>query len=90
VQIIQGDIKLTVNDFENIEITKSNKNGEKNIHVAIPSKDLTKSNNADSFFGLNYFDAYGLSSFINLHLTIESQDKKSPASYTITYSSGDP
>ena len=42
VQIISGDIKVDVHDFEKISITKSNKPGSKNIHIVIPPKDLTK------------------------------------------------
>ena len=40
--------------------------------------------------GSSDMTSFGLSSFINLHITVESQDHSKAAAYTITYSSGDP
>jgi hypothetical protein len=34
--------------------------------------------------------SFGLSTFVHLHITVESQDHSKSASYTITYSSGSP
>jgi len=34
--------------------------------------------------------SFGLSTFVHLHITVESQDSKEKALYSITYSSGNP
>jgi hypothetical protein len=86
VQVLSGDLKVAVHDFEKIDITKTNKAGSKNIHIVIPPKDLAKEQKQ---LGQSYMTSFGLSSFVHLHLIVTSQDPKQSAIYTITYSSGE-
>ncbi len=73
-----------MHDFEQISISKTNPSGSKNIHIKIPPKGTGKVKSSDNQLG-----SLGLSHFVHLHITVESQDHAQQASYTITYSSGD-
>lgn len=86
IQILSGDLKVGVHDFEKVDLTKTNPKGTKNIHITIPPKDLVP---VEKELGTTHMSSFGLSNFIHLHLTIESQDLSKPASYSITYSSGE-
>jgi hypothetical protein len=87
IQIISGDLKVGVHDFEKVDLIKTNTKGSKNIHITVPPKDLTA---AEKELGVTHMSSFGMSSFVHLHVTIESQDHNLPASYSITYSSGQP
>jgi hypothetical protein len=38
IQISHGDIDVILTDFGKVNITKSNKKGENNIHIVVPPK----------------------------------------------------
>jgi hypothetical protein len=38
IQIVSGDIKVQINDFDSTALTKISKKGNNNIHIMIPSK----------------------------------------------------
>ena len=78
---------MAVKDFQKIDIVKSNQKGSKNVHITVPPKDMS---NEGKELGSTHMSSFGLSSFVHLHITVESQDHSKPASYTITYSSGAP
>ncbi len=80
-------MKVEVNDYVGIAIKKENKKSVKNIHIAIPPKDLKKTKATTLASSLNPFQFS--SNFVHLHLSIQSQDSKSTASYIITYSNGE-
>lgn len=86
VQVLSGNIKVAVHDFEKIDINKSNAANSKNIHIVIPPKDLVRESKQ---LGQTYMTSFGLSSFTHLHLVVSAQDPKQSAIYTITYSSGE-
>lgn len=85
IQILSGDIKVGVHDFEKVDLTKTNPKGSKNIHITVPPKDLTP---AEKELGTTHMSSFGMSNFVHLHVTIESQDLSKTASYSITYSTG--
>jgi hypothetical protein len=87
VQVTSGDVKVSVKDFEKIDIAKSNQKGSKNVHITVPPKDMSKESRE---LGSTHMSSFGLSNFVHLHITVESQDHSKPATYTITYSSGAP
>lgn len=87
IQITSGDLKVEVNDYAGIAIKKENKKGVNNIHIAIPPKDLKKTKATTAVASLSSFQFSA--NFVHLHLSIQSQDTKSPASYIITYSNGE-
>lgn len=41
IQIISGDLKVGVHDFEKVDLIKTNPKGSKNIHITVPPKDLS-------------------------------------------------
>jgi len=85
IQIMSGDLKVEISDLSSISIKKQNKKGTNNIHISIPPKDLQKpKNEATTTVSSFQFSA----NFVHLHLTVQSQDPKLPASYIITYSNG--
>ncbi len=40
IQILSGNIRVEVHDFAQVNITKSNTGGSKNIHIVVPPKNL--------------------------------------------------
>jgi len=38
IQILSGDIKVQINDFDSTALTKMSKKGSSNIHITIPPK----------------------------------------------------
>lgn len=86
IQLISGNLKVEVHDFEQIDLKKSNAAGAKNLHIVIPPKDMVK---AKKEAGAVSMTAFTMSSFVHLHLVVTSQNPKEGAIYTITYSSGE-
>lgn len=76
-----------MHDFEKVDISKTNDKGSKNIHITIPPKDLTPEEKA---LGASHMSSFGLSSFVHLHIVVESQEADKSAAYSITYSVGAP
>jgi hypothetical protein len=61
---------VSVQDFEKVDIVKNNPKDSRNIHIVIPPKDL--STNTEHDIGSTSLNALGLSSFIHLHIVVES------------------
>ena len=78
---------MSIHDFEKVDIVKVNQKGSKNIHVIVPPKDLTPE---EKELGTSHMSSFGLSSFVHLHIVVESQDVGKAVIYSITYSVGSP
>lgn len=85
IQVISGNVKIEIHDFEKIDLRKSNAAGSKNIHIVIPPKDMVKDKMEAGAVSMT---AFTMSSFVHLHLVVSSQNPKEGAIYTITYTSG--
>lgn len=74
-----------MHDFGNVHINKENAKGSSSIHLVVPSKDQQEEQKEA---GTTLVQAFGLSNFNQLHLSVQTQNPKEPASYIITYSNG--
>jgi hypothetical protein len=70
IQITSGDLKVELNDFDTVSITKQNAKGSTNLHIVVPTKDLANKQPPVPSFA----NSFGLSNFTHLHLSVQSQN----------------
>ena len=70
-----------------MNLSKENTKGSNNIQIVVPSVDLNSEKTLDPATPYHY-NAFTLSSFVNLDIDIKSQTPEATASYIITYSNG--
>lgn len=88
IQITHGNITVTVNDFAGTFVTKSNE-GQNHLLISVPPPNDSNNSNSTPLWERVFFSAFAQSTLKSYHVEVKSQDGKTNAAYSITYSSGE-